>query len=115
MKTLSLSLLSLALVVLFPKNVSADDNDYTIDVTLHAYYGESGHDAHGGHIYKVKVSHGHHQYHVYLHQTIEDLAHGAHDHARAYVLVSRSSDRWLRLSYRGHSARVHRVVRLHHD
>ncbi|MFK5923587.1 MAG: hypothetical protein QM496_15520 [Verrucomicrobiota bacterium] len=115
MKILSLSLLSLALVVLLPQASQADDNTYTIDVTLHAYYGESGHDGHGGHTYKVKVAHGHHQYYVYLHQTLEDLAHGAHDHAGAHVVVARGSERWLQLAYKGHTARIHKVVRIHHD
>ncbi|MCF6312841.1 MAG: hypothetical protein L3J39_10360 [Verrucomicrobiales bacterium] len=115
MKILSYSLFSIVLAALFSQASFADDNTYTIDVTLHAYYGEAGHDGHGGHLYKVKVSHGHHQYYVYLHQTIEGLGHGAHDHAGAHVVVSRGSERWLSLSYNGHFARVHKVTRIHHD
>jgi len=114
MKILSFSLLSLVLVALFPQPSMADDT-YVIDVTLHAYYGEAGHDEHGGHLYKVKVSHGHHQYYVYLHQTIHGLGHGADDHDRAHIVVSQRSDRWLSLSYNRHSARVHKVIRIHHD
>ncbi len=109
------SAICLLAVFLLPHTSQADDETYSTHVTLHAYYGESGSDGHGGHTYKVKVAHGHHQYYVYLHTPLPELNHGAHDHAKADVIVSKGSDKWLQLTYQGKSARIHKVAVIHHD
>lgn len=115
--TLALTAFYTALVaslLLFPGISRANDaHTHTTDVTIHAYYGEAGTDGHGGHVYKAKVAHGHHSYFIYLHQPLPQLA--SHIHAKAHVSINSDTDRWVSISIDGHSARIHKVVKIHHD
>ncbi|MFK5922134.1 MAG: hypothetical protein QM496_08130 [Verrucomicrobiota bacterium] len=103
-----------ASLLLFPGISRANDtHTHTTEVTIHAYYGEAGEDGHGGHVYKAKVVHGHHNYFIYLHQPLPQLA--SHIHAKAHVSIANNTDRWMTISIDGHSAKIHKVVKIHHD
>jgi len=107
-----LSAAFLIIVALLPQTTRAahPNETYTINVTYHRYDGQVGHDGHGGHIYRVKVHHGHHFYYVYLHSALPQLK--GHMHHKVRVLVDRRSQRWLQLSVHGNSARIHKVARI---
>ncbi len=101
----------LAFASLLPVEARADHGN-NILVTYHRYDGQVGHDANGGHLYRVKVHHGHHYYYIYLHQPLPQLR--GHMHEKVPVQVGRN-DRWITLSIHGHSARIHKVVTIGHD
>jgi len=107
-----LSAAFLIIVALLPQTTRAahPNETYTINVTYHRYDGQVGHDGNGGHIYRVKVQHGHHFYYVYLHNALPQLK--GHMHQKVSVVVSRASDRWLTLTVHGKSARIHKVTRI---
>ncbi len=96
--------------ICLPQTSQAADN-YTIHVTVEHYDGEVEHDGH--HYYKVKVKNGDHQYDVYLHDAMPELAKLIHK--KVNILVSRDSNKWLTLSSHDHSSKISSVKRIHHD
>lgn len=86
--------------------------DDSIQVTIHRYDGESGHDQHGDHTYRAKVHHGHHYYYVYMHSALPELA--KHMHDKTPVAVN-SSGHWLSISIDGTSAKIYKVVKIGHS
>ncbi len=105
-------LLTLAFGIIAAAPIQSTLANDSIQVTIHRYDGESGHDSQGNHTYRAKVHHGHHYYYVYMYQPLPELA--KHMHEKTPVAVN-STGHWLAISIDGNSAKIHKVVKIGHN